>query len=179
MKSALIVFLAFGLLAASATSTWARQPKGQKQQTTEEKQPQIAEPSTFDPEAAVQEFTASSTGGVQRVTARESSDAKQIGLIRETLKKAATDFAGSHSRDAPEARGQSAASLAVLLAAGPGQLRSAFVEVRGGAEIRYSSDDPQLVAALHEWFLRRTTEPRPDAAANPNQLISMPKSPPH
>ena len=27
-----------------------------------------------------------------------------------------------------------------------------YGEVDGGAEIRYSSDDPDLVVALHEWF---------------------------
>ncbi len=179
MRTAVIVLLVSGVLAGAAPNVWARQPKGQKQQTTDDKQPEHAEPSSFDPEATVQEFAATSNGGVQRVTARESSDAKQIGLIREALKKAATDFAGSHSRDVLEARGPGAASLAVLLAAAPGQLRSAFVEIRAGAEIRYSSDDPQLVAALHEWFLRQTADPGPNAVASPNPLISMPKPSPH
>lgn len=172
MKSAFVIVLAASMLALPAAPVWARGQKEQKQ-TTEKPQAEVAAAS-FDPAAAVQTFTKTAGGGVHRVVALESSDAKQIGLIRSTLKNAAEDFVGHYSGDRKQTQGGGVPGLGTLVSAAPGELHAAYLEVRGGAEVRYSSDSPRLVAALHEWFEAQSADRAAAPAPAAGPLISMP-----
>jgi hypothetical protein len=174
MRSAVVIMLAASMLALPAAPLWARGQKDQKQ-STEKPQAEVAA-ATFDPAAVVQTFTKTTAGGVHRVVAAESSDATQIGRIRATLKSVADDFVGHYTGDRRQTQGGGVAGLGTLVAAAPGELHCEYLEVRAGAEVRYSSDSPRLVAALHEWFdaqsADRAAAPAPAPAAAP--LISMP-----
>jgi hypothetical protein len=111
------------------------------------------EPGTFATTAVQQTFTKTAGGGVHRVVTLESSDATQIGLVRVTLRKIADDFASYYAVDsAHPSRSGEIPGLHALVAAAPGSVKREYIEVRGGAEIRYSSDDRELVDALHQWF---------------------------
>ena len=55
--------------------------------------------------------------------------------------------------------------LAVLRAARPGELKVDYHGVRDGGEIVYRSDQPQLVAAQHDWFDAQLSDHGPDAMA--------------
>jgi len=172
MKSAVLIMLTASMLALPAAPVWARGQKDQKQ-STEKPQADVAAAS-FDPAAAVQTFTKTAGGGVHRVVAVESSDAKQIGLIRATLKNAADDFVGHYSGDRKQTQGGGIAGLGTLVSAAPGEVHAAYLEVRGGAEVRYSSDSPRLVTALHEWFDAQAADRAATVAPAASPLISMP-----
>lgn len=97
----------------------------------------------FDPSAATDVVSKTATGGMRRVVANESSDAKQIGLIRANLKSIADNFGPASISDP---------ALGAVRATPPGTLRAQYVEIRAGAEVRFSSADPQLVGALQAWL---------------------------
>ena len=46
------------------------------------------------------------------------------------------------------------------------------VQVRGGAEIRYSSDDRELVDALHQWFDAQRDGVASDAPAKTPSIMA-------
>ncbi len=87
-----------------------------------------------NPAAVVKEVTRVSNGVIRRITANESSDVPQIsnGSVPALVR----------TRSTP------AAAFAILQPAAPGQLHGQFLEVRAGAEIRYTADDPSLVQPL-------------------------------
>jgi hypothetical protein len=105
----------------------------------------------FDVTAVTQVLTRVSNGTIRRVTANETSDAHQIGLIRANLKKQADQFSNG-SLPAPTHARSPVAGYSTLQAAAPGQLRGQYFEVRAGGGIRYTADDPSLAAALQLWL---------------------------
>jgi hypothetical protein len=55
--------------------------------------------------------------------------------------------------------------LAQLKAAPPGRMEINYRDVPGGAELDYSTSDPKLAAALHEWFDAQLSDHAADAMA--------------
>jgi len=121
----------------------------------------------FDASAVTVTYLPNATGGIERVVANESGDAKQIGLIRANLQRMADNFTEADFPAAAQVRRNDSTALGTLLAAPPGALRTQFVEIRGGAEVRFSSDNPKLVTAVHQWFeaLQDPSAAKPAAAA--------------
>jgi hypothetical protein len=107
---------------------------------------------SYDLKAVTERFTKTPNGGVLHVVAIESSDAKQIGLIRSVLKQRADDFAGQYKRSRNQPMGPTKPGLATLLAASAGDLEITYLEIRGGGDVRFSSAVPELVSAVHQWF---------------------------
>jgi hypothetical protein len=106
---------------------------------------------SYDPAATSMTVVPSAKGATVRVVANDSSDAKQIGLVRASLKRQADDAGAGIFPTPPKARDNSTPGLAALQAAPPGQILAQYFEVRGGAEIRYAAEDPMLVRALNAW----------------------------
>ncbi len=107
---------------------------------------------SYDPKSVTEIFAKTANGGVLHVTAIESSDAKQIGLIRSVLKQRADDFSGQYNKSVNQSAGPSKPGLATLLAAAPGDLQLTYLEMRGGGDLRFASALPELVHAVHQWF---------------------------
>jgi|GEM_PF-2756981 hypothetical protein len=154
MRIIVLSIVASGLMMSSAVVMAGPGPgagKGMKM-PSEEKPSVKVDPNDYDVGAVTEQYLKTAIGGTLRVTANESSDARQIGLIRATLQRRAQDFVDAYKvpKDAPGSA--QSAGLSVLLNAAAGQLRSDFFEVRGGAEIRFSSDSAEIVRALHQWF---------------------------
>jgi len=171
MKTMVTVLLLV-VLVGGASVAWARGQKTPKPPDEDKSRP-AAESVGFDADAATQVLVKSSSGGVQRITARESSDANQIGRIRATLRKIADDFAGYYVTEAMQAHGPASAALATLVTTEPGSLRTEYLEIRGGAEVRYTSDDPKIVAALHQWFASLSADRATDTPPAPNRSIML------
>lgn len=120
---------------------------------------------TYDPNAVTVTYLSTFTGGVQRVQANESGDARQIGLIRSSLQHFADNFSSADFAAMSPTHRADLPGLATLVAAPPGALHTLFVEVRGGAEVRFTSEDPGIVKAVHEWFVALQTTPSSPATA--------------
>jgi hypothetical protein len=106
----------------------------------------------FSLEETTHIFTKKEKGGVQLVIVKNKADSGQIRLIREHLSKISKEFRRGDFSGPAEIHGEDMPGLAKLKAAKPGEIRIAYRELQGGAEIEYSSENPNLIEALHAWF---------------------------
>jgi hypothetical protein len=96
-------------------------------------------------------FEQNAIGGVETVRALDPKDTTQIELIRSHLRSVATKFRVGDFSDPMAIHGDKIPGVAAL-SAGASRLKIEYAELPGGAKITYSSDDPVLVAAIHDWF---------------------------
>ncbi len=104
----------------------------------------------FDLDRTTHVFEKLEDGGRQQVVA-DSEDSEQVRLIREHLSHEAERFAAGDFHDPAMIHGEDMAGLHALVV-GHERLTIQYGEIERGAQIRYSSDDPELVAAIHAWF---------------------------
>lgn len=96
-------------------------------------------------------FADRKTGGIETVTANDGRDKSQAALIRAHLAAEAKRFARGDFSDPATIHGNDMPGLAELARAGK-KLRVTYKDVPAGASLSYSSRDPGVIAAIHEWF---------------------------
>lgn len=104
----------------------------------------------FDLDRTQHRFDKRPGGGVQGVLSKDG-DAEQIGLIREHLRAEAVRFAVGQFASPAAIHGSDMPGLK-RLATHSGGLDVVYADVPRGGEIRFTSADPALITALHEWF---------------------------
>ena len=104
----------------------------------------------FDLDATTHVFEKTPEGGLQQVVS-DTNDPEQILLIRQHLQEEATRFASGDFHDPAMIHGEEMPGLHDLVM-GHERLAIEYGELPDGAQIRYSSGDPELVTALHMWF---------------------------
>jgi hypothetical protein len=101
------------------------------------------------------------------VSSKEANDGENIALIREHLAKEAPLFAKGNFADPAYLHGDEMASLAALQAAGQaGKLNVRYEELPSGAQLVYTSDDAEVVVALHLWFQAQVSDHGEHAVSN-------------
>ena len=115
----------------------------------------------FDLARSLHIFAPTRDGGLQDVVSRDH-DQRQIALIRSHLEKEAAAFARGDYADPAKIHGADMPGLAAL-AAGADRMRVRFETLPEGGRIRFESDDPALVQALHLWFARQAHDHGADA----------------
>jgi len=106
----------------------------------------------FDPEQTRHVFKKTDQSSVQEVVAKESSDTEQIELIPAHLSEISRKLAIGDSSDPARIHGDKIPGLAELRNAKPGQIKVEYEQLTDGARIRYTTDDPRLIKAIHQWF---------------------------
>jgi hypothetical protein len=106
----------------------------------------------FDLEKTTHVFSRTSNGGLQQVIVKDKSDVEQIGLVRAHLSEISDDFKRGDFSKPARIHGESMPGLAELKSAKPGEIKIEYVELPSGAQIRYSSNSPKLIDAIHRWF---------------------------
>jgi hypothetical protein len=109
-----------------------------------------AEVMPFDLEATTHRFETTETGLVQTVTADDHRDREQIALIREHLEEEASRFAGGDLDDPATIHGHDMPGLAELRD-GAANVDIQFETREDGARLIYTTNDPDLIEALHRW----------------------------
>lgn len=115
-----------------------------------------AEVMPFDLDRSTHVFSTTDEGGVQTVRS-DDGDAEQVGLIRAHLQEEAARFAQGDFHDPAMIHGGEMPGLHTLVM-GADRLSIEYRDVEGGGEIRYSSADPELVTAIHEWFAAQLSD---------------------
>lgn len=106
----------------------------------------------FDLEQTTHIFTKTEQGGLQQVIVKENTNSEQIKLIRQHLSKISAEFLQGNFSNPVKIHGENMPGLAELKAAKPGQIKVAYKELPNGAEINYSSEEPKLITAIHQFF---------------------------
>ena len=149
-----------GLLLLAVASASGQTAAPSRQEAVRERSADVM---PFDMNATTHIFTKTRDGGVQRVVVKSSGDTKQTALIRRHLKDIADRFARGDFGAPTDVHGAEMPGLAALKAAVPGELHVRYRDLQSGAEIQYSSHDPKLVSALHEWFDAQVADHGTDA----------------
>ena len=124
-----------------------------------------AEVMPFELNATTHIFTKTDDGGVQEVVVKNPQDTEQIRLIREHLRQIAGEFRkGDYSAPA-QIHGQAMPGLAQLEHAKPGEVDIRYQDLDNGGELRFSTRNASLVAALHDWFDAQLSDHGADATA--------------
>ena len=111
----------------------------------------------FDLARTTHFFDDRKTGGIETVTANDSSDTAQVGLIRAHLSAEAKRFAHGDFSDPANIHGQDMPGLAQLANAGE-KLHVTYKELPAGARITYASGDKAIVGAIHQWFAAQRSD---------------------
>jgi hypothetical protein len=105
----------------------------------------------FDLETTTHVFEKTDAGGVQVVRADDDADDEQLPLIREHLEAEAARFAAGDFADPASIHGDDMAGLEVLQR-NVDAIDVVYEETDDGGRITYTSDDPAVVDAIHQWF---------------------------
>ena len=105
----------------------------------------------FDQRRTTHVFRATATGGVQRVVAKDAGDHEQITLARRHLRKEASRFRAGDFTDPMAIHGMRMPGLAALRR-GAVRVQVGYSVIPRGAQISYTTAEPGLVTALHDWF---------------------------
>jgi hypothetical protein len=111
----------------------------------------------FDLDATTHVFQAQLDGGLQQVVAKDRADGEQIALIRQHLEHEAAKFARGDFADPAAIHGEEMPGLAALRESA-GRIDVAYSELADGAQLRYTTSDPALVTALHQWFAAQLSD---------------------
>lgn len=104
----------------------------------------------FDLERSTHIFEKLSDGGLQQVVS-DDGDPEQIDLIQTHLREESTRFQQGDFHDPAMIHGEDMAGLQAL-STGAEKLTIEYTELDEGGQIYYTTDDPELVTALHAWF---------------------------
>ena len=111
----------------------------------------------FDLDATTHTFQQTPDGGIQLVTADDSSDAEQVRLIRRHLREEQRRFAHGDYSDPARIHVMDMPGVAEL-ADGYSRIGVSYSELADGAQLTYSTGDPELVDAVHAWFDRQVAD---------------------
>ncbi|NVK43516.1 MAG: hypothetical protein HWE39_19905 [Oceanospirillaceae bacterium] len=118
----------------------------------------------FEMAKTVHVFKMTESGGIQRVLARDPSDAEQIALIRQHLKHEAGRFSHGDYSDPANLHGADMPGLADLQA-NPAAVEVSYSELPAGAQLTFETKDLRLLTAIHRWFGAQLSEHGADARA--------------
>ena len=160
-RSGHLALVAAFVLVATAASCSGSEPIAEQQAQVAERG---AEVMPFDLDATTHVFTNTDDGGIQVVTADDPADQRQIDLIREHLTEERDNFARGDFDDPAQIHGHDMPGVAEL-AAGYADIAVTYAETPDGARLTYTTDDSQLVDAIHAWFDRQLADHGDDAEA--------------
>lgn len=121
----------------------------------------------FDLERTTHRFEPRNDGGVQTVVADDPGDSEQIELIRRHLSNEAARFRVGDFGDPVSIHGEDMPGLAELRES-VDRIEVRYEQVRAGARIWYSTDDPVLADAIAAWFDAQLTDHGPHAERSPS-----------
>ena len=104
----------------------------------------------FDLERTTHIFEKRDNGGLQQVISDDGDEA-QIELIRMHLAEETERFSNGNFHDPQMIHGENMAGLHQLIT-GHQKITIAYSEIENGAQILYTTDDGEMVTALHNWF---------------------------
>ncbi len=106
----------------------------------------------FNLEQTTHIFSKTDQGGVQQVIVKDKANTEQIKLIREHLSKISHEFMQGDFSNPAKIHGDTMPGLAELKKAKPGDIKIDYKELADGGQITYSTSQPTLIAAIHQWF---------------------------
>ena len=116
----------------------------------------------FDLNQTTHIFEMTESGGVQQVIAKDPGDKGQISLIQQHLQHEAMRFSAGDFSDPTSLHGGDMPGVKEL-ARGAAQLKIEYMALPNGAQITFTTQDLQLITAIHRWFGAQLSDHGSDA----------------
>lgn len=116
----------------------------------------------FDLGKTTHVFKVTDTGGIQQVVAKDPNDQQQIALIQQHLQHETMQFSMGNFSDPSTLHGSDMPGLKQL-EAGAAQIKVEYTALPNGAQLTYTTSEPQLIVALHQWFDAQLSDHGQDA----------------
>jgi len=158
-----------GTLYATGAFAFQENQEEMRQQQVAEKGSEVM---PFDLEATTHVYEKTANGGVQKVVADDPDDAENVAAIREHLREEADAFSRGEFSDPVSIHGEDMPGLAEL-ETGAERVEVRYEELPDGAQIALESEDPELVAAVHDWFDAQLSDHGDDATEADGQGEGM------
>lgn len=117
----------------------------------------------FSLQATTHIFSKVADGGMQQVITKTPGDDNQVRLVREHLQQITEQFRKGDFSGPEHIHGVSMPGLAELRKAKAGDILITYQDIPSGGQVRYSTSNKVLVAALHEWFDAQLSDHGADA----------------
>ncbi|WP_036251058.1 hypothetical protein [Methylobacter sp. BBA5.1] len=163
--------LIVGLVLFSATAPALEKASPIQMAEVNQRQKQLV---PYSPDKTLQTFTKTVHGGVQHVVAKSADDTREIKSIQAYLQKLANDFRKGDFSVTEQMHGPDMPGLALLKKADTDDIQFKYEALENGAQIHYSTEYPQYVQALHEWFDAQISEHGNDVVPEHIQHHSTP-----
>jgi hypothetical protein len=111
----------------------------------------------FDLNRTTHTFSKTADGGLQKVEVNDPTDIRDRDLIRTHLKAEAESFRKGNYSDPAKIHGMDMPGVSEL-EQGAARVNVTYAENSNGAQITYTSTEPSLIAALHDWFDRQESD---------------------
>ena len=152
MKTYTLLWAALLLFSTAAPALEKANPKSDEvQQRTQQVVPYALDQTQMT-------FSKTVHGGVQHVVAKSADNIQQIKLIQDNLLKMANDFRKGDFSVTEHIHGGIMPGLTQLKKAEADDIKYEYKALPNGAQIHYSTEYPQYVQALHEWFDAQISE---------------------
>jgi len=106
----------------------------------------------FSTDQTLQTFSKTVHGGIQHIVVKSADNTRQIKLIQAYLLKMANEFRKGDFSGTERIHGAGMPGLVQLKTAKTDDIKFEYEALDNGAQIHYSTEYPQFVQALHEWF---------------------------
>jgi len=107
-------------------------------------------------------FEMTESGGIQQVIANDPSDSAQIALIQQHIQHEAMLFSSGDFSDPSSLHGGEMPGVKEL-AAGTTQIKIEYAALSNGAQITFTTQDLNLITAIHRWFGAQLSDHGSDA----------------
>ena len=133
----------------------AKESAAGKQETKNPTVPQLV---PYAVDQALEAFSQTVHGGIMHITAKPGSDAKQIKLIQQYLRKTAEEFKKGDFSSTERFHGTNMPGLAQMKSAKADDIRYEYKALQNGGQIHFSTEYPHLLNALHAWIAAQIKE---------------------
>jgi len=101
---------------------------------------------------ALEGFAKTANGGIMQIIAKSANDSQQIKLMQQYLRQTAEEYQKGDFSSTERFHGTDMPGLAQMKAAKAGGVKYEYKALNNGGQIIFSSEDPQLLNALHAWI---------------------------
>lgn len=101
---------------------------------------------------ALEGFAKTANGGIMQIIAKSANDGQQIKLMQLYLRQTAEEYGKGDFSSTERFHGTDMPGLNQMKAAKNGGIKYEYKALNNGGQIIFSTDDPQLLTALHAWI---------------------------
>ena len=101
---------------------------------------------------ATEGFAKTKYGGIMQIVAKSANDTKQIKLMQQYLRQTAEEYRKRDFSSTERFHGTDMPGLAQMKSAKTNEIKYEYKELTNGGQILFSTENPELLNALHAWL---------------------------